>query len=150
GPTGAQGPLGPTGAQGPPVSFQGAWSNLTTYSAGDTVFYNGSSYVGLSSGNIGHTPTGGAPWSLLAQQGTTGATGPTGQSGSQGATGPTGPQGVQGAPGSTGSTGAQGPTGPTGPQGPPVSFQGSWSNLTTYSAGDTVFYNGSSYISLSG
>jgi hypothetical protein len=88
--------------------------------------------------NTGNTPTNGAPWALLAQQGATGAQGPTG---------PTGPQGIQGIQGLTGVTGLTGPTGPTGP---PVLFQGTWSNLTTYAAGDAVFFSGSSYISSSG
>jgi hypothetical protein len=139
--TGATGPIGPTGPQGiqgiignigpagptgPPVAFKGTWSNLTTYAAGDAVFFNGSSYISLANGNVGNTPTGGAPWALLAQQGATGPTGPTGP---------------------TGLTGATGATGPTGPA---ISFQGTWSNLTTYAAGGAVFFNGSSYISLAG
>src|SRR5205823_3282026 len=154
GPTGSQGipgtagpvgPTGPAGAQGAPISFQGTWSNLTTYAAGDAVFFSGSSYISLAGGNIGNTPSGGAPWALLAQQGTTGGVGPTGPQGIQGivgATGATGPQGAQGL------TGSAGPTGPTGPQGAPISFHGTWSNLTTYAAGDAIFFSGSSYISL--
>src|SRR5207248_11173816 len=107
-------------------------------------------YIGLAGGHVGNPTTGGAPWALLAQQGTTGTTGPTGPTGLQGIqgiagpTGPTGPQGLQGVTGSTG------PTGPTGPQGAPVSFQGTWSNLTTYAAGDAIFFSGSSYTSLAG
>src|SRR5581483_6825158 len=54
--------LTPAGPQGPPVSFQGTWSNLTTYSTGDTVFFNGSSYISLSNGNVGNAPSNGAPW----------------------------------------------------------------------------------------
>src|SRR5207302_418497 len=106
------------------------------------------SYISLAGANTGNTPTNGAPWALLAQQGLTGPTGAagptgaTGLTGSIGATGPTGPQGVQGI------TGSIGPTGPTGPQGAPISFQGTWSNLTIYAAGDAVFFSGSSYISL--
>lgn len=148
GATGATGPTGPTGATGPSVAFQGTWSNLTTYATGDAVFFNGSSYISLSNGNVGNIPTGGAPWALLAQQGVTGptgATGPTGLTGATGATGPTGPTGPQGIQGITGTTGATGPTGPTGP---PIAFQGTWSNLTTYATGSAVFFSGSSYISL--
>src|SRR5207247_316381 len=165
GATGAAGPAGPTGAQGlqglqgaagvtgatgpagpagPPVSFQGSWLISVTYAMGDSVFFNGSSYISLAGGNVGNTPTNGAPWALLAQQGATGATG---------ATGPTGPQGIAGVAGPTGATGPQGiagSVGPTGPTGPPVTFQGTWSNLTTYATGDAVFFNGSSYIGLAG
>ena len=193
-------PAGPQGAQGPPVSFQGTWLIGVTYAAGDAVFFNGSSYISLSGGNTGNTPTSGAPWALLAQQGsmgTTGATGPAGTNGAPGATGPQGPpvrfQGTwligvtyaagdavffngssyislsggntgntptsgapwallaqQGSTGATGPAGTNGAAGATGPQGPPVTFQGTWSNLITYGAGDTVFFTatGSSYISL--
>jgi len=167
GPAGATGSAGATGPQGPPVSFQGAWSNATTYALGDAVSYNGSSYISVVNGNINHQPdTAPASWSLLAQQGAIGATGPTGPigpvgatglTGATGATGPAGPtgatgsqgiQGVQGPTGLTGATGAAGSAGPQGPQGPPVSFQGAWSIATTYALGDAVSYNGSSYISL--
>jgi len=170
GATGATGPTGLTGAQGPPVSFQGVWSNATTYATGDAIFYNGSSYISLAGGNTNNQPdVSAAQWSLLAQQGSTGAQGiqgvtgsigpigPVGATGLQGATGLTGAtgiqgvQGIQGVTGSTGVTGATGATGTTGatrPQGPPVTFQGVWSNATTYAIGDAVFYSGSSYISI--
>ena len=148
GPTGASGAIGAMGPQGPPVSFQGAWSNATTYALGDAVFFNGSSYISLVSSNINHQPdTAPAQWSLLAQQGATGAIGPVGPTGATGVTGAVGPIGATGPAGPTGSTGA---AGPQGPQGPPVSFQGAWSNATTYALGDAIFFNGSSYISLVG
>ena len=170
GPTGATGPAGVTGPQGPPVNFRGTWVNATTYATGDAIFFNGSSYISLQSGNTGNQPdTTPAQWSLLAEQGTIGATGAIGAQGSQGLPGPpgpqgpsgpigpvgaTGPQGPIGLTGATGTTGAIGPAGPAGatgaigPQGPPVSFQGAWSNTTTYAVGDTVSFNNSSYISL--
>jgi hypothetical protein len=102
--------------------FQGTWLIGVTYATGDAVFFNGSSYISLSGGNTGNTPPA-APWALLAQQGATGGVGPKG---------------------STGSTGS------TGPAGPPVVFQGTWLIGVTYATGDAVFFNGSSYISLSG
>lgn len=151
---GAQGPVGPTGAQGaqgiqgPPVSFQGTWSNATTYQTGSAVFFNGSSYASLVDNNIGNQPdTSPAQWTLLAQQGGTGP---------QGSTGPTGPTGPQGPTGATGLQGAQGPvgaTGATGAQGPPVNFTGTWSSMTVYSVGDAVSFTPaggvtSSYIAL--
>lgn len=146
GATGATGAAGVIGPQGPPISFQGAWSNATTYALGDAVFFNGSSYISLVSSNINHQPdTAPTQWSLLSQQGATGAAGPAGPTGATGVTGAAGPVGATGPAGPTGSTGA---TGATGPQGPPVSFQGTWSNATTYALGDAVFFNGSSYISL--
>jgi hypothetical protein len=111
---------GPTGAMGPPETFQGTWANVTTYAAGDAVFFSGSSYISLTGNNINHTPTSGAPWALLAQQGSTGIPGPTGptgvtgNTGAQGVVGPAGPTGVTGATGFTGATGITGATGVTG------------------------------------
>jgi len=102
---GAAGSQGPTGPTGPPVVFQGAFSNATTYAVGDAVFFSGSSYISLSGGNLGNTPTSGAPWALLAQQGATGAAGAQGSAGPQGSQGPQGPQGPTGATGATGATG---------------------------------------------
>jgi len=67
-----------------------------------------------------------------------------GQGGTPGAAGPAG------SPGAPGAIGATGPAGPTGATGPPVTFQGTWLIGVTYAAGDVVFFNGSSYISLSG
>ena len=164
GPTGATGPQGPqgsTGPQGPPVAFRGTYSPGSTYNSGDTVFYNGSAYISLTSSNTGNQPDSNpTQWALLAQQGTTGATGAAGpqgsqgiqgSTGSQGPAGPTGPAGTQGPAGPagpTGATGAQGATGATGAQGPPVNFRGTYSGSTTYVTGDTIFFNGSSYISL--
>ena len=89
----------------PSLSFLGPWSIGVTYVVGEGVFYNGSSYISLSSGNTGQTPTNGAPWALLAQQGSTGAAGPTGAAG---ATGPTGATGATGATGNNGTNGATG------------------------------------------
>ncbi len=152
GATGASGAPGATGATGPPISFRGNWNNLVTYATGDAVFFSGSSYISLSGGNVGNTPSNGAPWALLAQQGSTGATGsqgPAGSTGATGAAGPTGSTGSNGANGATGSTGPAGAAGSTGATGPPISFQGPWNTLVTYATGDAVFYIGSSYISLS-
>ncbi|MEO8192130.1 MAG: hypothetical protein ABI682_17490, partial [Acidobacteriota bacterium] len=199
GPTGGLGPQGPAGAAGAKgLSWQGAWSNSTTYASDDAVSFNGSSYVSLASGNVAQPPAS-APafWSLLAQEGATGATGPQGAAGSdggpgamgpqgpigptgslgpQGAVGPTGatgaigPQGLAGATGATGAIGPQGSVGATGslgPQGPVgatgatgatgsqgavgsrgLTWQGAWSNTTTYASDDAVSFNGSSYVSL--
>ena len=117
------------------VTFQGAWSNTTTYAQNAAVSYDGSSYISLIANNTGNEPdTSTSQWSVLAQQG---ATGPAGPAGSQG---PAGPQG------NTGDTGPQGEQGPTGPAG--LTFQGTWSNSHTYALNDAVYYNGSSYISL--
>ena len=143
GPIGATGSSGPQGPQGPPVSFGGAWDGGTAYSTGEAVSFNGSSYISLVDSNAGNQPgTSPAQWALLVQQGGTGVMGPQGLQGTQG------PQGPAGAAGSAGPQGAIGLQGPQGPQGPPVTFNGSWSNTTTYVTGDMVSFGGSSYISL--
>jgi Collagen triple helix repeat (20 copies) len=168
--TGAIGPAGAAGPQGPPATFQGTWSGATTYSLGDAVFFNGSSYVSLVGSNTSHQPDTSTPqWSLLAKQGAIGATGavgpigpqgPTGVPGLTGAQGPAGPIGSQGPIGPIGVTGSVGPAGPTGatgalgaigitgPQGPPVSFIGPWNGATPYSIGSAVSEGGTSYIAL--
>ena len=88
---------------------------------------------------------------VVAQQGArSGATGSTGVTGATGPTGSTGAIGPTGSIGPNGATGATGVTGATGATGPPVTFQGTWLIGVTYAAGDTVFFNGSGYISLSG
>ena len=118
GTNGTPGASGAIGPQGPPVTFQGTWSIATTYSAGDAVFFNGSSYIGLSSGNIANIPSSGVPWALLAQQGSTGSTGAPGSNGTNGTNGTNGAQGLQGIPGAAGSPG------------PPQMFVAQFSNIT--------------------
>jgi len=108
GPQGATGPTGPTGLPG--INWRGNWqTSPTTYLQNDAVFYNGSSWIALTS-NVA-TPPPSSAWEYLAQQGATGATGPTGPAGATGATGP------QGNPGATGATGPTGPAGPGVPSG---------------------------------
>src|SRR4051812_6736553 len=107
---GTPGPVGPQGPAGA-AGAQGA-----TGPSGAT-------------GNAG--PTG-----STGPTGPTGPIGPTGPAGTPGATGATGPTGNTGPAGAPGVTGPVGPTGVTGPTGPPVTFQGTWSNLTTYATGD--------------
>ncbi|UTY67552.1 BclA C-terminal domain-containing protein [Bacillus velezensis] len=96
GPTGATGPTGVTGA-----GLQGivAFNPLIapTYTTGQVVLYNGSSYVANVNSPSG-TPETSADYTLLAAAGSTGATGSTGPTGVTGATGITGP------PGSTGTS----------------------------------------------
>ncbi|WP_368237098.1 collagen-like protein [Bacillus velezensis] len=124
GPTGATGQTGPTGAIGPTgvtgAGLQGivAFNPLIapTYTTGQVVLYNGSSYVANVNSPAG-TPGASADYTLLAAAGITGGTGPTGITGATGGTGPTGSTGVTGDTGPTGSTGATGGTGPTGSTG---------------------------------
>jgi hypothetical protein len=117
---GGPGGTGAIGPIGPPLSFQGTWSNVTTYATGDAVFMNGSSYISLSGGNIGNTPTNGAPWALFAQQGSIGATGAVGTNGTNG---------TNGTPGTNGTQGLQGVIGPAGAAGPPQMFVAQFSNI---------------------
>ncbi|MCC8304013.1 BclA C-terminal domain-containing protein [Bacillus sp. ICE1] len=94
GPTGAIGPTGVTG-----VGLQGivAFNPLIapTYTTGQVVLYNGSSYVANVNSPAG-TPGASADYTLLAAAGSTGATGGTGPTGSTGVTGGTGPTGSTG------------------------------------------------------
>lgn len=146
GPTGPAGPIGPqgltgatgaTGAigpQGPPVAnYLGNYQSSANYALHDAVSWQGSTYVSLTAGNSGNTPSSSPlQWAVLAAQGATGGTGPQGPAGADGAIGPAGA------------------TGATGPQGPPVAFRGEWLIDTAYTPGDAVGYGGSSYIALSG
>lgn len=116
GPTGATGPTGPTGAVGPagatgptgaigPTGATGAGLQgivafnpliAPTYTTGQVVLYNGSSYVANVNSPAG-TPGASADYTLLAAAGITGATGdigPTGITGAAGGTGPTGSTGT--------------------------------------------------------
>jgi len=118
GPVGAAGPVGPTGPTGSlGAVYQGAWSSETAYTAGNVVYYNGSSYMATQDGANQQPNTNPSSWSPLAQKGATGPTGPAGEAGSMGPAGPTGATGLTGPTGATGATGPAGPTGATGPTG---------------------------------
>lgn len=65
---------------------KGAYNNGTSYSVGDSVSYNGSSYVCITA-STGNLPTDTAYWQLVASKGDTGATGLTGATGATGAPG---------------------------------------------------------------
>nr|WP_276590820.1 collagen-like protein [Bacillus velezensis] len=103
GPTGSIGPTGPTGAIGPTgvtgAGLQGivAFNPLIapTYSTGQVVLYNGSSYV-VNVNSPAGTPGASADYTLLAAAGSTGVTGDTGPTGITGAAGGTGPTGSTG------------------------------------------------------
>ena len=152
---GAQGPQGPPGTAGMGFNWRGAFDCSASYSAGDAISYQGSSW-------ITNTPIGGcvqppfSPWDLLAQQGAagpTGAAGPSGPIGLTGATGAAGAQGpVLGAQGPTGPQGGIGPVGPTGPTGPagPVGInnRGAWGAPNSYNPNDAVTDQGSYWLAL--
>jgi hypothetical protein len=141
GPTGTAGPQGIPGAtgaagapgpQGPPVAnYVGNYQSSANYALNDAVSWQGSTYVSLSAGNQGNTPSlSPAEWAVLVAQGAVGAMGPAGSTGATGAAGPVGA------------------TGAAGPQGPPVTFQGGWLIGSTYALGDVVSYAGSGYVAL--
>ncbi|MEW9195261.1 MULTISPECIES: BclA C-terminal domain-containing protein [Bacillus amyloliquefaciens group] len=118
GPAGATGPTGPTGPTGAGLQGIVAFNPLIapTYTTGQVVLYNGSSYVANVNSPSG-TPETSADYTLLAAAGSTGATGSTGPTGITGATGGTGSTGITGVTGPTGVTGATGITGPPGSTG---------------------------------
>ncbi|ARW06394.1 BclA C-terminal domain-containing protein [Bacillus atrophaeus] len=109
------GPTGPTGVTGAGLQGIVPFDPLAApgYEAGQTVTFNGSSYVANTSSPSG-TPGTSADYTLLAAAGTNGATGSTGPTGTTGDTGGTGATGVTGPTGFTGATGVTGPTGITG------------------------------------
>jgi hypothetical protein len=108
------------------LNWQGDWQDGYSYTIGDIVQSDGSSYICTATHTSltgSNEPPEASYWDLLAAQGTAGSqgligsTGPTGPNGSVGATGPTGPSGSIGATGPTGPSGSIGATGPTGPSG---------------------------------
>ena len=121
GPTGtqgAQGLPGPTGPIGPAgLNWRGNWLPLTAYSPNDGVFFNGGSWIAMSSIPTGNLtpPSLGPSWGALATQG------PAGQQGIPG---------IQGLPGAAGPTGPQGPAGPIGPTG--LIYRGGYSAGVAY------------------
>lgn len=64
---------------------KGAYSAGTDYAVGDSVDYNGSSYVMHTDAAAGTVPTNTTYWQVLANKGDTGATGATGATGDTGA-----------------------------------------------------------------
>ena len=65
-------PRGERGADGD-LEWKGGWNSSYSYQENEAVYYNGSSYIALSS-NSNVTPTTTATWSILAQAGAAGGT----------------------------------------------------------------------------
>lgn len=86
-------------AGGGSIIFKGVYSDVTTYAAGDSVDYNGSSYVAIQE-TIGNIPTNTTYWQVLASKGDIGVKGDTGDKGDKGDTGAAG--GVTSINGATG------------------------------------------------
>jgi hypothetical protein len=79
------GPQGPTGTS---FVWQNVYATSSTYTPYDVVQYDGSSYISITTSNIGNTPsTATMSWNLMASKGVTGP---------QGITGPQGPTGTSG------------------------------------------------------
>ncbi|WP_045506588.1 BclA C-terminal domain-containing protein [Bacillus amyloliquefaciens] len=182
GPTGPTGAIGPAGATGPTgvtgAGLQGiiAFNPLIapTYTPGQVVLYNGSSYV-VNTASPAGVPDTSADYTLLAAAGPTGPTGPTGATGA-GLTGLTAfdpaaapfytagqvvlyegasyvvninnPSGIPGTSPDYTLLAAAGPTGPTGVTGAGLQGIVPFDPLAapSYTAGQTVTFNGSSYV----
>ncbi|MEC2272303.1 collagen-like protein [Bacillus velezensis] len=185
GPTGAIGPAGATGPTGPtgPTGVTGAGLQgivafnpliAPTYTPGQVVLYNGSSYV-VNTASPAGIPDTSADYTLLAAAGSTGPIGPTGATGA-GLTGLTAfdpaaapfytagqvvlyegasyvvninnPSGIPGTSPDYTLLAAAGPTGPTGVTGAGLQGIVPFDPLAAaaYTAGQPVTFNGSSYV----
>nr|WP_283775798.1 collagen-like protein [Bacillus velezensis] len=185
GPTGAIGPAGATGPTGPtgPTGVTGAGLQgivafnpliAPTYTPGQVVLYNGSSYV-VNTPSPAGIPDTSADYTLLAAAGSTGPIGPTGATGA-GLTGLTdfdpaaapfytagqvvlyegasyvvninNPSGIPGTSPDYTLLAAAGPTGPTGVTGDGLQGIVPFDPLAAaaYTAGQPVTFNGSSYV----
>jgi len=71
------------------IEWDGNYDTATTYTKGDAVSQDGSTYVSLRTTNMGNTPaaTLTVDWALVAAKGTVGPVGATGATGAVGATG---------------------------------------------------------------
>jgi len=154
---GAQGPIGPTGPTGA-QGDQGIQGEIGPTGAQGDQGIQGPTGAQGDQGIQGPTGADGAK----GEDGAQGPTGPTGAQGDQGIQGPTGADGAKGEDGAQGPIGPTGPTGGTGPQGdtgPGVGFTTGadtpssantgdfWLETDT---GDLFFYDGSSFIQISG
>ncbi len=104
------------------MKWLGDWALEISYKEGQTVQFEGSSYVCITShySDANNSPPGPSHWSLLAakgDQGDTGTQGPAGADGIDGVNGETGPAGSAGADGIDGVAGATGPAGVDGTDG---------------------------------
>lgn len=169
--SGAIGPQGSAGSAGIAFGWLGDYSDATTYSSGQAVYYNGSSYGMTGAGtSLGVKPdyTGANKWSLFARAGGTlfswrGEWSPAANYLSGEAVFKDGSSygcsannfnsdPVNGTPwflvsqkGDQGDRGLTGPIGPQGSGGLAFSWKGTWSGGTSYLVKESVYYNGSSY-----
>jgi hypothetical protein len=109
GTSGSSGSSGTSGTSGLGFNYQGGWQNNITYFLNDVVYYNGSSWVALTTISIGQNPPDiNANWGEVAIAGTSGTSGSSGSSGSSGTDGTSGTSGVNGSAGSNGTSGTSG------------------------------------------
>ena len=145
GATGATGSTGASGAQGR-SSYQGLWSETTNYQNGDIVQWDNELWAFLCTPGLTckqGMPDGITNTDFVKLQGQQGVQGIQGIQGATGLRGETGTQGIQGIQGIQGNQGVQGITGSTGTSGAQgvqgrSSYQGLWSETTTYQSGDIV------------
>lgn len=162
--SGMQGSTGPSGQNGLAFAWKGNWSVSVGYNPQDAVYFQGSSYATATSAS-GITPTGtGTPWFIVAKSGSKGETG-AGLPGLafawkgdwSSALNYNSGEAVyyEGSSyGTQATTSGQAP--PLGPWkiiakkgGSIFSWRGDFSTGTQYYGGDSVYYNGSSYATLS-
>ena len=98
---------------------KGAYNGATSYSVGDQVDYNGTSYILYSAASAGTLPTDNTKWGVLASKGDQGIQGIPGTPGTPGADGADGADGTNGTNGLPGADGADGVDGTNG-QGVPT------------------------------
>ena len=117
---GIDGAPGPAGPPGVGIIPTGEYNNTRTYQPGEYVSYQGGSYVALvvTTGNI---PVSGSTWQVIA---------------------------IPGQDGAPGAPGATGPQGETGPPGAGINPRGEYNNTETYNIGDSVSYEGSSFVAI--
>lgn len=112
----------PLGSSQHYMYWKGTWSSGQSYTSGDAIERNGSSYICKTAhtSSVDNAPPNSSYWDILSIKGSdgiAGATGPQGVKGDTGATGPAGPQGIQGPQGEIGPAGPQGPQGLKGDKG---------------------------------
>jgi len=166
--TGDTGATGADGVDGTGYNDQGDYSAATTYTANDTVTYNGSLFFSLADANLDNVPNSSpAHWRLLVSQGADGSDGANGTNGTDGADGADGNTWhfTSGAPAAglgtdgdsaldtvnmnvylkvSGSWVLQGTVkGDTGADGTGITPQGEWSAIADYVTDDAASYEGS-------
>jgi hypothetical protein len=118
---GACGVSGVSGVAGGGINPLGAYNAVTNYAVGDSVDYQGSSYIMYVDGPAGTLPTDTDYWQVLANKGACGISGVSGVSGISGANGSNGACGISGVSGVSGISGADstvaGPAGACGVSG---------------------------------